>query len=515
VPPSRSKSDQAQGGSRVSIPPRFRCRLMSSSAASAADPLANVQARLLVSARMAKLHFWGAVGTVTGSKFLLETGGSRLLVDCGLFQGLKELRLRNWEDLPLNPASINWAALTHAHIDHSGYLPRFVRSGFTGPVYATSGTADLLEILLPDSARLQEEDADYANRKGFSKHHPALPLYTEQDARAALKHVQSVGYGKKVTLNPRLSIEFITAGHILGSSFISAELQDDAGSPIKVLFSGDIGRYDEPILNDPTPVQDADYLVVESTYGDREHDHQNPKDKLAEVVNSTVKRGGKIIIPAFAVGRTQLVVYYLRELEEEGRIPVLPVAVDTPMGTAATRLYLKHKEDHDPDMQDFDKKHINALSTRHFSLVHGRDGSRALDSARGPSIIISASGMATGGRVLHHLAHYLGDPTSTVVFVGYQAAGTRGRRLVDGEKSIKIHGQWVEVRAEIDRIGSLSAHADSTEIMRWLSGFKSPPRKTFVVHGEPKSAQALRDKIASSLGWQVIIPARDQVVDLE
>src|SRR5262245_14556389 len=463
---------------------------------------------------MAKLHFWGAVGTVTGSKYLLEAEGSRLLIDCGLFQGFKELRLRNWDDLPVNPASINWVALTHAHIDHSGYLPRLVRSGFSGPIYATSGTADLLDILLPDSARLQEEDADYANGKGSTRHEPALPLYTEQDARAALKHVESVGYGKKLKLGSHLSIEFMSAGHILGSGFVSAELEDDSGRPLKVLFSGDIGRYDEPILNDPSPVDEADYRLVESTYGDREHDRHNPKDKLAEIINATASRGGKIIIPAFAVGRTQLLVYYLRELEEEGRIPVLPVAVDTPMGTSATRLYLKHKEDHDPDMQRFDERHINALSTRQFSLVHGRDGSKALDMSRGPAVIISASGMATGGRILHHLAHYLPDPASTVVFVGYQAAGTRGRRLLDGEKPVKIHGEMIEVRAAIERIDSLSAHADSSEIMRWLSGFKRPPRTTFVVHGEPRSAQALHDRIASTLGWPVVVPVRDQVVDL-
>jgi metallo-beta-lactamase family protein len=464
---------------------------------------------------MAKLHFWGAVGTVTGSKYLLEAEGSRLLVDCGLFQGFKELRQRNWDDLPLNPASINWVALTHAHIDHSGYLPRLVRTGFSGPVYATSGTADLLDVLLPDSARLQEEDADYANRKGFSKHQPALPLYTEQDARAALKKVQSVGYGKTLPLGPHLSIEFASAGHILGSGFISVVIQEDGGRPVKILFSGDIGRYDEPILNDPTPIEEADYLLVESTYGDREHDHHSPKDKLAEIINATAARGGKTIIPAFAVGRTQLLVYYLRELEDEGRIPVLPVAVDTPMGTSATRLYLKHKEDHDPDMQRFDRAHINALATRNFNLVHGKDGSKALDAFRGPSVIISASGMATGGRVLHHLSQCLPDPASTVVFVGYQAAGTRGRRLVDGEKSVKIHGQMVDVRASIERIDSLSAHADSTEIMRWLSGFKRPPRTTFVVHGEPESAQALRDKIESSLGWNAVVPTRDQIVDFQ
>src|SRR5215813_13455099 len=463
---------------------------------------------------MTTLQFLGAAGTVTGSKFLLETNGTRTMIDCGLFQGLKELRLRNWGTLAVNPSSIASVLLTHAHIDHSGYLPRLVRDGFRGRVHATNATADLLKIMLPDSASLQEEDAEYANRKGLSRDRPALPLYTEQDASAALKLIQKNQYEKSLQLNKFISVRFLPAGHILGSSFLELQINAPNSSPIKVVFSGDLGRYDEPILNDPSPENEADYLLIESTYGDRIHERIDPKDRLAEIINTTAARGGKVIIPAFAVGRTQLLVYYLRELEEEGRIPVLPVAVDTPMGTSATRLYIKHKEDHDPDMQRFDQSHVNALSTRHFSLVHGREGSKALDTSRGPSIIISASGMATGGRILHHLAHYLPDPASTVVFVGYQAAGTRGRRLLDGEKAVKIHGEIVQVRAAIERIDSLSAHADWTEIMRWLSGFKRPPRKTFVVHGEPSSAQALQDRITSTLGWPVVIPVRDQVVDL-
>jgi metallo-beta-lactamase family protein len=463
---------------------------------------------------MARLQFLGATGTVTGSKFVLEVGGNRAMIDCGLFQGFKELRERNWEPLPLNPASIGWTLVTHAHIDHTGYLPRLVRDGFTGPIYATKATADLLKILLPDSARLQEEDAEYANRKGFSKHKPAVPLYTERDAETALKQVRAVDYNQATRLSKFLTCRFIPAGHILGSSFVEMEITEPNGSPIKLLFSGDVGRYGEPILNDPAQVDEADYLLVESTYGNRLHDDANPKERLAEIINQTVERGGKIIIPAFAIGRTQLLVYYLRELEDEGRIPVLPVAVDSPMAAAATRLYVRHKDDHDFDMQELARENRNALATRNFRLISGRNGSKGLGGESGPGIIISASGMATGGRVLHHLARYLPDPASAVVFVGYQGAGTRGRRLQDGEKEIKIHGKMIPVEARIESISSLSAHADSAELLRWLSGFKRPPRATFMIHGEPDSAEALRDKIVQELGWNVVIPSYKEIIEL-
>lgn len=463
---------------------------------------------------MATIQFLGATGTVTGSKFVIEVGGSRMMIDCGLFQGLKELRERNWEPLPVRPQSIGWVVLTHAHIDHTGYLPRLVRDGFTGPVYATLSTADLLEIMLPDSARIQEEDADYANRKGFSKHKPALPLYTEQDARSALKQIRSANFDEDIRLSKFLSVRFAPAGHILGSSFIVANITERDHRPVKVIFSGDLGRYNEPILNDPSDPEDADYLLVESTYGDRLHDETDPKDRLAEIINQTAERGGKVIIPAFAVGRTQLLIYYLRELEDEGRIPVLPVVIDSPMGVSATKLYAKHKGEHDLDMQHYERARRSALATRNFSLVQGRGGSKALNSLKAPAIIISASGMATGGRVLHHLEHNLPDPQSTVIFVGYQAAGTRGRRLLEGEREIKIHGQFIPVRARIESVGSLSAHADSSEILRWLSAFKRPPQKTFIIHGEPDSAQALRDKIAKEMGWNVVIPTYQETVEL-
>ena len=464
---------------------------------------------------MATLQFLGAAETVTGSKYVLEVGGSRAMVDCGLFQGFKELRLRNWDPLPIKPASIGWVLLTHAHIDHTGYLPRLIRDGFTGPVYATSATADLLKIMLPDSGRIQEEDAEYANRKGFSKHKPALPLYTEQDANTALKQVQGVSYDEDVRLSKFLSARFVSVGHILGSSYVSVEVTERESNPIKIIFSGDVGRYDEPILNDPSPADEADFLLVESTYGGRIHEETDPKDRLAQIINETAERGGKIIIPAFAIGRTQLLVYYLRELEDEGRIPVLPVAVDSPMGVSATRLYSKHKDDHDFDMRRLENINRNPLATRNFSLVQGRAGSKALSSQSGPAIIISASGMATGGRVLHHLAQYLPDPASAVVLVGYQAGGTRGRRLQDGEKEIRIHGQTVRVKARIETVGSLSAHADSNEMLRWLKTFKRPPRTTFIVHGEPESTVALRDRIEKELGWHTVIPAYQEKVELE
>jgi metallo-beta-lactamase family protein len=467
-----------------------------------------------VNRNMTTLQFLGAAGTVTGSKYVLDVRGSRAMIDCGLFQGLKELRSRNWESLPVSPASITWLLLTHAHIDHSGYLPRLVRDGFTGPIYTTTATAELLKILLPDSAKLQEEDAEYANRKGFSKHRSALPLYTEQDANDALRQLQSVSYEEEVQLNKFISARFFPAGHILGSSFIEVQVTEPNQPALKIVFSGDLGRYDEPILNDPAAENEADYLLVESTYGNRLHDRTSPKDRLAEIINATAEAGGKIIIPAFAVGRTQLLVYYLRELEDEGRIPVLPVAVDSPMGAGATRLYSKHREEHDFDMQRVENLQRNPLATRNFTLVQGRSGSKALNEQKGPAIIISASGMATGGRVLHHLAQWLPDPASTVVFVGYQAAGTRGRRLQDGEKQIKIHGEMVPVHAHIESISSLSAHADAGEIMRWLRGFKRAPRKTFVVHGELDSAGALRDRIVNELNWVVEIPTYKQIVEL-
>lgn len=463
---------------------------------------------------MANIQFLGAARTVTGSKHLIEVGGYRVMVDCGLFQGLKHLRLRNWEPFPLDPASINSVILTHAHIDHTGYLPKLVRDGFGGTVYGTPATVELSRIMLPDSARLQEEDAEYANKSGSSKHKPALPLYSEKDANNACRLLQSVNYHKRIQLTKKLSFEFVTAGHILGSSFVLFDIECSDGATRRVVMTGDLGRYNEPIIHDPSPVEDADYIVVESTYGDREHTDFDVKARLAEIITETVNRGGQVIIPSFAVGRTQLLLYLIRELEDEGRIPIIPVYVDSPMASSATRLYLSHKEDHDLDMKDLLDDRRNPLATQRFNLARTRDESKAINSREEPAIVISASGMATGGRIMHHLRRRLPDERNTVVFVGYQSEGTRGRRLLDGEKEIKIFGQFVPVNAKIERLENLSAHADSREILRWLGGFKRAPKTVFLVHGEPKAQEALKQKIVEKFGWTVEIPEYLQKFEL-
>lgn len=463
---------------------------------------------------MATIQFLGATRTVTGSKHLIEVGGYRAMVDCGLFQGLKELRLRNWEPFPINPASINSVILTHAHIDHSGYLPKLVRDGFDGPVYATPATVELSRIMLPDSARLQEEEADYANKVGSSKHRPALPLYNERNANEALRHLESVNYHKRIQLTKKLAFEFVTAGHILGSGFAIFDFESNDGRRKRMIMTGDLGRYDEPIINDPSDVDEADYIVVESTYGDREHPDFDVKTKLAEIINETARRGGHILIPSFAVGRTQLLLYLLRELEEESRIPILPVFVDSPMAGKATKLYLRHKEDHDPEMKQLSAAGNNPLATKRFNLARTIQESKNVSSEEESTIVISASGMATGGRILHHLRKRLPDERNTVIFVGYQSEGTRGRRLLDGEKEIKIFGEFVPVNAKIERLENLSAHADSREILRWLGGFKRTPEKVFLVHGEPAAQDALKKKIVEKFGWRVEIPEYLQKFEL-
>jgi metallo-beta-lactamase family protein len=463
---------------------------------------------------MAIIQFLGAARTVTGSKHLIEVDGYRTMVDCGLFQGLKELRLRNWEPFPINPASINSVILTHAHIDHSGYLPKLVRDGFDGPVYATPATVELARIMLPDSARLQEEDAAYANKSGSSKHKPALPLYNERDATEACRHMQSVNYRKRVQLTAKLSFEFVTAGHILGSGFVIFDIECKDGQRKSMIMTGDLGRYDEPIIHDPSSVEEADYIVVESTYGNREHPDFDVKAKLAEIITETARRGGHVLIPAFAVGRTQQLLYLIRELEEENRIPLLRVFVDSPMAASATKLYLRHKEDHDLDMKDLMDDRKNPLATRRFNLARTVQESKQVSAEGESTIVISASGMATGGRILHHLRKRLPDERNTVIFVGFQAEGTRGRRLLDGEKEIKIFGEFAPVRAQIERLENLSAHADSREILRWLGGFKRAPEKVFLVHGEPDAQEALKNKIIEKFGWEVEIPEYLQKFEL-
>jgi metallo-beta-lactamase family protein len=444
------------------------------------------------------LQFLGAAGTVTGSKYRIRTPGGDLLLDCGLFQGLKALRLRNWDEPPFDAGRIGAVVLSHAHIDHSGYLPLLVRHGFSGPVFCTRGTESLLRVLLPDSARIQEEDAERANRRGYSKHHPALPLYTSEDALAALALLETRAYGQPFEVLPGTSAHLHRAGHILGSA--SVELELDGARPTTLVFSGDLGRWQRPILRDPELVRRADVLLVESTYGDRQHTGDASRE-LARVVNEAAERGGALVIPAFAVGRTQELIWTLRELEEAGRIPSLPLFVDSPMALAVTDLYCRHGEDHDVEMQARMDEKSCPLCCREYFVLRTREESKALNRLRGPLIILSASGMATAGRVLHHLHHRLPDARTTVLLPGYQAVGTRGRALQDGARFVRIHGQDVPVRATVETLDGFSAHADREEILRWLGGFEQPPAQTYAVHGEPAASAALVAAIHSRLGW--------------
>ncbi len=459
---------------------------------------------------MASIHFLGAAGTVTGSKFLLEHEGQRVLVDCGLFQGLKALRERNWAPQAVNPRSVHAVVLTHAHIDHTGGLPRFVKDGFRGPVYSTPGTRALAALLLPDSAHLQEEEARYANKERYSRHSPALPLYGAQDAVEALKLFESFGYGRAKEILPGIKLSFFHAGHILGSAVCAFEL---VSTKQRVVFTGDLGRYHAPILKDPEKVDYATTLICESTYGDREHGPTTPLDALAEAVNGAVKKRGVVVIPAFAIGRTQEILYHLRALEEQQRIPELDVYVDSPMACDATPIYLAHPEEHDLAMQSITQRGVSPLATRRTFFTNSVKQSMALNALQGPAIILSASGMATGGRILHHLKHRLPDPKNTVLFVGYQSAGTRGRRMLDGEKEIRIHGQDVPVNAELKVVSGFSAHADFRETLRWMDGFTAPPRQTLLVHGEPSALASLKAKVEQK-GWSVHIPAHLEQVPL-
>jgi len=457
-----------------------------------------------------KLTFLGATQTVTGSKFLLDSGDHRVLIDCGLFQGMKELRLRNWEDPPVDPRSIDSAVLTHAHIDHTGYLPRFVAQGFKGPVRATPATVDLARILLPDAAHLQEEEARFRNKHQRTKHKIARPLYTLEDADAALKLLRPVKYGETVQLSPSLSFDLVPAGHILGSSFVRFHNG--------ILFTGDLGRYNQPIIFDPTRIEAAEYLILESTYGNRLHtdkNSKNGKEQLRDVILATAKRGGTVLIPSFAIGRAQEILYTLRELEVENQIPVLPVYIDSPMAVDAFELFQAHKEEHDFEMKRLERAGTNPLQSQRVTFARTVEESKAINDHRFPSIIISANGMATGGRILHHLINRITDERNSVVFVGFQAAGTRGRLLSEGARHIRIFGVDYPVRAAIHIIDSFSAHADYVEMLQWLKGFKRPPRKTFLVHGEPKAAQAMKEHILAELkGWNVEIPAYLQSYEL-
>jgi metallo-beta-lactamase family protein len=466
---------------------------------------------------MPSLTFLGAARTVTGSKYLLDTGEHRVLIDSGLFQGLKELRERNWHPLPVRAETIDAVILTHAHIDHCGYLPRLVKEGFRGRIICTPGTGDLARIVLPDAGRLQEEDARQANKHRYSRHEPALPLFTEEDAFRAVSQLHFVGYHKRINVTPGLDVEFQNAGHLLGSAYARVSIASTAGgnaaAALEILFGGDLGRYDRPVLPDPSPVTSADVLLIESTYGNRVHEADDDGERLARIVRSTAGRGGKVIIPAFAIGRVEEVLYWLKRLEDANRIPELPVFVDSPMAVDALKHYATRLNELDPDVRPAGKT-TSAFATKRFQAVSSPQHSKEVTASRVPSIVISSSGMATGGRVLHHLKAALPDPRHTVLFVGYQAAGTRGRSLVDGAPAVRIHGMEIPVHAHVEKIDSMSAHADSLEMLRWLGGFTEAPRVTHLVHGEPEPMDALKAAIQTKLSWNVHTPEYLEPVDL-
>ena len=462
---------------------------------------------------MAKLTFLGAAGTVTGSKYLVEAEGKRLLVDCGLFQGLKDLRLRNWNPLPENPASFDWCVLTHAHLDHTGYLPRLVRDGYRGQIFADSATIELCNVLLPDSAHLQEEDTDRAGRYGYSKHKPPLPLYSQVDVQPVLKAFQEIPRLGPVTISPQFTVASHNAGHILGASSLELTITEN-GKKTVVLFSGDVGRYNQPILQDPASPPRCDVLLCESTYGDRDHPSDSPEDALADVVNRVAKRGGVIVIPAFAVDRTQSILYILRKLEDANRIPRLPIFMDSPMALTVTDIYLRHHEDHDAE---FTKEETigNPLDAHNVHYMRTVEESKSINNAKPPAIIISASGMATGGRVLHHIARLAPDAKNAILLAGFQAEGTRGRALEEGAKTVRIHGQDVPVAAEVINLRQFSAHAGQSELLRWLAGLPAPPRQTYMVHGEPAASAALKSAIEAKFGWRVALPTYLQAVEMD
>ncbi|WP_085883422.1 MBL fold metallo-hydrolase RNA specificity domain-containing protein [Oceanibacterium hippocampi] len=447
------------------------------------------------------LGFHGAVGTVTGSKYLIEVGRQRVLVDCGLFQGFKQLRLRNRAPLPFAPAKVDAVILTHAHIDHSGYLPAFVRDGFRGAVHATDATCDLAAILLPDSGFLQEKDAEFANRHGFSRHKPAKPLYTRRDAEVALERLLPVPFDHWRRISRRIRFRLRPAGHILGAAIV--ELEVDGRT---IVFSGDLGRRADPIMVPPTTIRAADYLVVESTYGDRRHLDGDPQETLREIIVRVASRGGTVLIPSFAVGRAQSLLYHLERLKARGAIPDIPVFLDSPMSIDASELFRHHSAEH--RLSAAEARAVCAVAR----YVRTAEESIALNGNRMPKIIISASGMATGGRVLHHLKHLAGDERNALVFAGFQAGGTRGAAIVAGAESVKIHGGYVPIRAEVHNLEMLSSHADSDGLMAWLGGFETAPAMTFVTHGEPAAADALRHRIKEELGWNAVVPEyRDSV----
>ena len=458
-----------------------------------------------------RLQFLGATETVTGSKFLLTDGKGSWLVDCGLYQGLKDLRLRNWQGMPIDSKDLDAIILTHAHIDHSGYLPLMVKNGFRGDVLASEPTVDLCKILLPDAGYIQEEDARFAAKKGFSKHRNPLPLYTYEDSLNSLKYLKAIEDREWHDLSDDVRIMLRPAGHILGSRFINVSVKEEHRK-FNIMFAGDIGGYDALIAVDPGAVKSVNYLVLESTYGDRQHPDEDVVARFEEIINRTVGRNGKVIIPTFAVGRTQEVLYILKKLEEKGKLPDVPIYLNSPLAIDATNIYIKYASEH--NFFDDVKEPEKAFHPSRLVLVHDAEESKQLNHLKEPAIIISSSGMMTGGRILHHLKAYLPDPNSTLIVTGFQAMGTRGRAILDGAKAIKIHGMPLTGTAKLAFRESLSAHADYDDIMRWLGGFTVPPETTFLVHGESEACAAMKERIEKDLGWNVEIPKYMEKYDL-
>jgi metallo-beta-lactamase family protein len=472
------------------------------------------------------IQFLGAAGVVTGSKHLINTGdetgkpGIQVLVDCGLFQGQKEWRERNWLDLPVPAREIDAVILTHAHLDHSGWIPRLAKQGFHGPIYATSATIDLCSILLPDSGHLQEEDAAFNNRYKTSKHVPALPLYTMQEAQQCLTLFKAVNFNEPMRLSDELSFQFVRAAHILGSSMVEISLVS-SGHPSRLLFSGDIGRVRHSevspgrvLRSGPTEGESCDYLVMESTYGNREHPHDDPRPQLAALIRATVQRGGSVVIPAFAVERTQKLLFMLKDLMEDGQIPRVPVHADSPMAIKAVQVFLKYANEYSPETEALIQKYGSPLDWPNFYFDLTPDDSKKINESKYPAIIVSSSGMATGGRVLHHLIQRLPEPRNLVLFIGFQAPGTRGFDIKNNASAVKMFGQVVPVRAQVASLEQFSDHADTPELLEWLRTFKAPPKETFLVHGEPAAATALRNTMVSDLGWTVEIAAYKQKVTI-
>jgi metallo-beta-lactamase family protein len=450
-----------------------------------------------------KVKFLGAAGSVTGSRYLITAGEFRFLFDCGLFQGLKELRLRNWDEFPIDPSEIDAVVLSHAHIDHCGYLPKLVKEGFKGPVFCTSATAELLEIMLMDSAKLQEEEVDFAIRKGYSKHTPPKPLYTQEDAKRVFPLVKNFEYNQKIKINAAVEIIFRDAGHLLGSAITEVFIQGE-NQQKKIVFSGDIGRYRQEILNEPATVTQADILFIESTYGNKDNPFVDPEATLARIVNETFYNQGVLIIPAFAVGRTQALLYYLRKLMNENKIPDVPVYIDSPMAISATYLFYKFPAYHKIPIDQ--KEFAREQETNMLVFVKSGEHSKSLNEIKSNAIIISSSGMMTGGRILHHLYHRLKNKNDTFLISGYQAEGTRGKKLLDGSPTIKIFGEEVPVNCKVEYITSLSGHADKEELFRWMGNFKKSPKITFTVHGEGKDLAQYSQAIRDRMKWNVVQP---------